>query len=293
MDPVKAYENLPFLKSASARAIRLLCEYEEPRQRFDACSIRGTIVFFGSARVLPVETAREMRDLAKMELQAASGEHRASLESTLARAEQRLKMGRYYEDARKLARKLAQWSASRAHGPGYVICSGGGPGIMEAANRGAADVKGGRSIGLGISVPTEETVNQYVSPELAFEFHYFFMRKYWFLYHAKAQVIYPGGFGTLDELMETLTLRQTGKLGKDLPMVLYGAEYWNDILDLHALVKWGTISPADLDLLHISDTVDEAFQYIVDELAVREGKLRGVPSPGATSQNLDPAKDPS
>jgi hypothetical protein len=188
------------------------------------------------------------------------------LQRNLKVANGRLKLGRFYDDTRELARRLTEWDMQRKGDRRYYVSTGGGPGIMEAANRGAADVPGGRSVGLGISLPFEEKVNQYVSPELAFEFHYFFTRKYWFLYLAKAMVLMPGGFGTMDELFETLTLRQTGKIKKPMPTVLFGADYWNDVMDIDAMLRWGTISERDLLLFHRSDTVDDAFDFLVDAI---------------------------
>ena len=223
----KAYKSLDFLNSPAARTVRILSEYEEPRQRLRAQGVRDTIVVYGSARTQPGN--------------------------------------RYYDEARELSRRLTEWSMTHEEGR-YLICTGGGPGIMEACNRGAADVPGGRSVGLGISLPFEEKVNQYVPDELSFEFHYFFMRKYWFMYLAKCAVIMPGGFGTLDELFESLTLRQTGKIKKPLPTVMYGRSFWEQVLNLQAMVDGGTISPKDLDLLHWSDTVDDAFEYITAQV---------------------------
>jgi len=169
-----------------------------------------------------------------------------------------------------MAVRLTKWSLERTGGRRYLICSGGGPGIMEASNRGAADVEGGRSVGLGISLPFEENVNDYCTPELAFQFHYFFMRKYWFAYLAKAMVILPGGFGTLDELFEILTLRQTGKIKKKLPMVLFGTEYWDSIINLEKMVEWGTIAERDLSLVHRTDSVDDAVAFLIRELEGNE-----------------------
>ena len=260
--PDKAYKNLEFLNSPPARHIRILCEYEEPRQRFIEQQVRDTIVFFGSARTRPPKEAGEALSTAQRELRAAKGDeaHRR-LEHQVKVAQRGVNMARYYAETRELARRLTEWDMARKSR--YLVCTGGGPGIMEAANRGAADVPGGKSVGLGISLPFEEKVNRFVTPELAFEFHYFFTRKYWFLYLVKAMVAMPGGFGTMDELFETLTLRQTGKIKKPLPTVLYGADYWDKIMDLQAMVEFGTIAEKDLLLFHRSDTVDDAFDYLV------------------------------
>jgi uncharacterized protein (TIGR00730 family) len=267
----KAYKNLKFLNSPAARHIRLLCEYEEPRNRFLEEGVRDTIVMFGSARVRdPVHAAAEV-DRARRALEAAtSDDERARAQAELVQADRKQRLSRYYDDTRKLAERLTRWSMARPEGRQYLVCSGGGPGIMEASNRGAADVEGGRSVGLGISLPFEEQVNEFVTPELAFQFHYFFLRKYWFAYLAKAMVILPGGFGTLDELFEILTLRQTGKIKKKLPMVLFGTSYWDGILNLEKMVEWGTIAERDLALMHRTDSVDDAFDFLVAQLEQNE-----------------------
>ncbi len=269
----KAYKNMDFLNSPEARTIRILCEYHEPRARFQHHRVRDTIVFFGSARTLPQEMAQAQMD--SVEAAHARGEVG---EEAVASARGRLALSRYYEETRELARRLTQWSVERspdATDRRYLVCTGGGPGIMEAANRGAADVLGGRSVGLGISLPFEEQVNRFVTPGLGFEFHYFFMRKYWFAYLAKAMVVFPGGFGTLDEMGELLTLRQTGKMKKPLPAVLFGSAYWDEVLDMDAMVRWGTISPADTSLMLRTDSVDEAFAYVTGELLRNETRGDG------------------
>jgi uncharacterized protein (TIGR00730 family) len=263
----KAYKDLRFLNSPAARPIRLLCEYEEPRMRFLEHKVKDTIVMFGSARIRSPESAEEAIQRAVHDLDGTTdeaGRTRASAQLVQAQKVQRL--ARYYEDTRRLAARLTEWSIARTGGRRYVVCSGGGPGIMEASNRGASEVPGGRSVGLGISLPFEEQVNQYVTPELAFQFHYFFMRKYWFAYLAKAMVIMPGGFGTFDELFEILTLRQTGKIKKRLPMVLFGTPYWDAVLHINEMMEWGTIAEKDLQLIHRTDSVDDAFEFLVAEL---------------------------
>jgi len=261
----KAYKNLEFLNSPQARTIRIVCEYEEPRVRFRQQGVDSTIVLFGSARTLPQEEAAAALEKAKADF--ASGD---CDEDDLRQAEGRMKASRYYEDARELAKQMTTWSMSREGMSDYLICTGGGPGIMEAGNRGAADVEGGRSVGLGISLPFEEDVNQYVTDELAFEFHYFFTRKLWFMYLAKAMVVFPGGFGTLDELMELLTLVQTQKITKPLPIVLFGKEYWQSVVNFQAMVDWGTISKKDLDLFLFTDDVDEAVQHLIQSITAAE-----------------------
>ena len=252
--PIKAYKNPQFLKSKVARELRILAEYIEPEARFEEFQVRDTVVFFGSARILPREDAEKQLAAAKTD----GGDVKT--------AERDLDMSRYYEDARELAFKLTEWSKNlEGDDSRFIVCSGGGPGIMEAANRGASEAAG-INAGLNISLPMEQFDNPYITRELNFEFHYFFMRKFWFLYLAKAVVIMPGGFGTLDELMEVLTLVQTEKVTNHLPVILYGSEYWNAVLNFEPMVEMGTISRQDLELFHTSDSVDEAFDYITGEL---------------------------
>ncbi|MEQ1505931.1 MAG: LOG family protein [Myxococcota bacterium] len=262
--PPKAYKNLDFLNSPAARHIRILCEYEEPRQRLMRHRVHHTIVFFGSARTRSGDEARKMLADATAALAASPGD--AVLEQGLRKAQIADRMSRYYDEARALARRMTEWSQGRTNGRKFVIASGGGPGIMEAANRGASEAPDGRSVGLGISLPFEQGVNAYATPELSFEFHYFFTRKYWFLYLCKALVIFPGGYGTLDELFETLTLVQTGKIKKKLPILLYGTDYWNKVLNLEAMAEFGTINPQDVGLVHKANTVDDAFAWLTAAL---------------------------
>jgi uncharacterized protein (TIGR00730 family) len=263
--PLKAYHNLDFLNSADARTLRILSEYLEPMYRFRRRKVKDTIVFFGSARAQePAEARRALRE-ARAALKEASRPVKA-LRLAVERAQSQVKLSRYYQDAQELARLLTEWSKS-LHGTSrrFLVCSGGGPGIMEAANRGAAEARG-RTVGLGISLPAEPTSNPYISRELAFEFHYFFMRKFWFFYPAKAMVVFPGGFGTLDEAMEILTLIQTRKSSKKIPFVFYGASFWREVIDFDALVRWGTIGPKDLDLFRFADDPREAFVFLRDRL---------------------------
>jgi len=229
--PTLAYCNEEFLKTPDARSLRILSEYLYPLWRFRKEKVKDTIVFFGSAR------AHE------------SGPN-----------------GRYYNDARELARRLTEWSNGLAAGSRrFVVTSGGGPAIMEAANRGAQDA-GGKTIGLNIGLPFEQRPNPFISPGLSFEFHYFFMRKFWFAYLAKALVVFPGGFGTLDELTEILTLVQTQKLVKKMVVLLYGSEFWKEVLNFDALLKHGMIAESDLELFQYSDSVDSAFEILRDGL---------------------------
>lgn len=262
---LKSYKNGEFLASVAARPVRILCEYEEPRHRFLEQDVRDTIVVFGSARIVPRDVAEARLEAAERNQRLGDGEPE-KLEFAVKHARKQLRLARYYEDARELSRRLTEWSIAQTSGRKYLVATGGGPGIMEAGNRGAADVPNGRSVGLGISLPFEEQSNKYITPELNFEFHYFFMRKYWFIYLAKALVVFPGGFGTLDEFSEVLTLRQTGKVRKAVPIVLFGTEYWSDIINFEKMAEWGTIKPEDMKLFHRTDSVDDAFEYLVNAL---------------------------
>jgi len=259
----KAYKNNEFLNSKNARPLRIQAEYFEPFYRFRKYNIKATVVFFGSARILPKDIALEKLESAKLLFDKHASEIN---KSKLQQAENDLKMAQYYEDAAELSKRLTEWTLDeKSKKQKYYVCSGGGPGIMEAANKGAV-LAGGRSIGLNVSLPMEQYPNPYITDELSFEFHYFFMRKYWFVYFAKAIVIFPGGFGTLDELMEALTLIQTKKVNKKMPIIIFGKEYWTDVINLDALVKWGTISEEDLGLFNFVDTVEEAMDILQTRL---------------------------
>src|ERR1700674_2061386 len=247
--PVQAYRNPGFLNSKDARELRILAEDLEPKSRFHHHKVDDTIVFMGSARIKSRETAEEMLRKAK------AGKDRE-------RAQMALKMSAYYEAARELASRLTKWSKELDREERrFVVCTGGGPGIMEAANRGAAEA-GGPSVGLSIQLPHEQTSNRYISPDLSFMFHYFFMRKLWFAQLAKALIVFPGGFGTMDELWEMLTLLQTGKLAKQNIILIYGRKYWDEVLNWKAMVRWGTINEDEYKMLQFADTVDEAFDHI-------------------------------
>ena len=256
-----AYQNEPFLNSPDGRILRILSEYVEPLARFRREQIQDTVVFFGSARFKNLRTAESALSGLK-----TSGEAGGEEQSGLKRAQAAVDMARYYEDARRMAYLLTEWSSTiPAKRRRFVVTTGGGPGIMEAANLGAHEA-GGKSIGLNINLPFEQYPNPYVTPSLNFEFHYFFMRKFWFAYLAKALVIFPGGFGTLDELFEILTLAQTEKLAKKILVVIYGREYWDKILNLQHMADAGTISQDDLDLCKIVDSPEEGFEYLREGL---------------------------
>jgi uncharacterized protein (TIGR00730 family) len=250
----EAYRDEAFLNSRAARSLRILSEYIEPQSRFEHFQIEDTIVFMGSARLLSREQAEQALQVAQQRGDDVS------------QAEKGLEMSAYYEAARELAYQLTTWSKQLpAEAQRFVVCTGGGPGIMEAANRGASEAQG-LNVGLTISIPIEEFDNRYVTRELSFHFHYFFMRKFWFAYLAKAVVVFPGGFGTLDELFELLTLRQTQKMRKHLPIVLYGSAYWQEVINFDALIRHGMINPDDVQIFHVTDSVDDAFTYLTDYL---------------------------
>jgi uncharacterized protein (TIGR00730 family) len=263
--PLKAYKNLEFLNSPEARQIRILCELEETERRFRAENVEDTIVMFGSARTLPLKEAQSAHDAVEARLAKTKHPTPADLEA-LRQAKARLKNAPYYEQAAQLSEELTRWSMSLPDKKRrFLVCSGGGPGIMEAANRGARRI-GGASVGLGISLPFEQSLNKYITKDLQFEFHYFFIRKYWFIYLAKALVVFPGGFGTMDELFETLTLIQTRKVQKRMPIVLYGAHFWKEVINFEAFLDYGVISKTDLDLFRVIDTVEEARDWIIQVL---------------------------
>ena len=283
-----AYENDLFLNSPDGRILRILAEYSEPLARFRRERIQDTVVFFGSARFRALDEAN--RELELLEntgsSQAAPEEEQparqgdieqgTSSELRLHRAEAAVEMAHYYEDARRLAFLLTRWAKDlKSRRNRFVVTSGGGPGIMEAANRGAWEA-GGKTVGLNIRLPFEQMPNRYITPALNFEFHYFFMRKYWFAYLAKGLVVFPGGFGTLDELFEILTLSQTQKLAKKITVLLYGSKYWQEVINLDVLVEKGAISPRDRELFQIADTTDQAFEMLRDGLTKNHLEREGM-----------------
>src|SRR5262249_50904600 len=248
-----AYKNERFLESEDARPIRILAEYLEPLHHFRHEEVHDTIVFFGSARLGPDGA-----------------------------------LGRYYDDARTLARLVTEWSKNLAHPRHrFVVCSGGGPGIMEAANRGASDARG-MTVGLNIGLPHEQEPNPYITRSLNFQFHYFFMRKFWFASLARALVVFPGGFGTLDELFEMLTLVQTGKLKRPVAIILYGTAFWKEIINFDALVRHGTIAASDLNLFHWADETNAALKILIDCLT---RDCLGVPEEAAETPAIAPSQD--
>jgi uncharacterized protein (TIGR00730 family) len=256
-----AYQNERFLNSPDGRILRILSEYVEPLARFRREQIQDTVVFLGSARIKKQRQAESALAGWKSGPEATPEQ-----EKGLKRAQTAVDMARYYEDARRMAYLLTEWSIKiPAKRRRFVVTTGGGPGIMEAANLGAQEA-GGKTVGLNINLPLEQFPNSYVTPSLNFEFHYFFMRKFWFAYLAKALVIFPGGFGTLDELFEILTLAQTEKLAKKILVVIYGRQYWDKVLNLQHMADTGTISPADLDLFRIVDSPEEGFEYLREGL---------------------------
>jgi hypothetical protein len=260
-----AYQNPDFLKSGAGRPVRIISEYLEPLRRFRDQKIQDTVVFFGSARVDSRERAEsDLRSLGARRPSATDEGH----EAHVLRSRKAVEWARYYEDARELARLLTSWSLTLPYeNHRFVVTSGGGPGIMEAANRGAREA-GGKTIGMNIRLPFEQGANPYITEGLHFEFHYFFMRKFWFAYLAKALVVFPGGFGTCDELFEILTLMQTEKLSEKIGVVLYGREYWDEVIDFKPFVDWGAIAPQDLSLLRHAETPGEAFELLRDHLVV-------------------------
>jgi uncharacterized protein (TIGR00730 family) len=255
---LKPFEDVDFLNSPDARILRILSEFIQPQSRFRRLKIMDTIVFFGSARLLSRPDAIK----AYNKFKTINPKKTSKLAEELRRAQYLVQMSKYYEDAVELSKRLTEWSMGlKTQANRFIICTGGGPGIMEAANKGAK-LAGGYSIGLNITIPFEQFVNKYVTPDLSFEFHYFFMRKFWFAYLAKALIVFPGGYGTMDEFFELITLLQTGKIKKSLLLVVYDKKYWSDIINFKGLVERGVISSSDLNLFSFCNTVDQAFNVI-------------------------------
>ena len=275
--PKKAYENLEFLDSPDGRTVRMLTEYLHPRSKFRKHKIMDTIVFFGSARLKSKRDAmKEYNEIKNKNPKSTQG-----FAGKLREAQLMVNMAQYYQDAVELSRRITEWSMNlETSANRFIVCTGGGPGIMEAANKGAKKA-GGYSVGLNISIPYEEFVNKYVTPELSFEFHYFFMRKFWFAYLSKAFVIFPGGFGTMDEMFEMLTLVQTDKIRKKLALIIYDEKYWKSIINFDALVQKGVISASDLKLFTFCNSLDDAYDAIIKHLKkyYRKGKEPAVIEP--------------
>ena len=258
-----AYEDKKFMESLGARPLRILAEYLDPLGRLRRAKVGDTIVMFGSARIQSRERASGRLEQIERN---SRGRHNKEWRAKIGAARSDVQMSRYYEEARELSRRITEWAMTLGEDPRrFVICSGGGPGIMEAANRGAAEA-GGHSIGLSIQLPHEQLPNPYISEELNFCFHYFFMRKVWFAQMAKALIVFPGGFGTMDELWEMLTLMQTGKLSSRHLILIYGRKYWDRVLNWRHMVRTGTISEREYELLQFADTVDEAFERVRTEM---------------------------
>jgi len=255
--PLKAYENSEFLNSSDARIIRMLSEFIEPQTKFRKHKIIDTIVFFGSARL-----KSKKESLAEYNKFKVMNPKTPTFAENLRFAQRQVEMSKYYEDAVELSRRLTDWSMNLGtHANRFIICTGGGPGIMEAANKGAK-LAGGLSVGLNISIPFEQFVNKYVTRDLSFVFHYFFMRKFWFAYLAKCLVVFPGGFGTMDEMFEILTLLQTGKIKKKMLLIVYDERFWKKIINLDGLIEHGVINKEDIANLSFCNSVDQAFSLI-------------------------------
>jgi len=267
--PPKSYKNSEFLNSGDARLIRIMCELEEPKQRLDAKGVQHIVMFFGSARAKPKDEYEKSVAEAEAKARAAPEDDAARL--TLERLRKQAFLVDQYQVTCDLAGMLTKWSQKRLDQglPSYTVGTGGGPGMMRAANEGAWRA-GGKSAGFGISLPFEDRLNNFVTPDLGFEFHYFFTRKFWMAYQCMGLVVAPGGLGTCDELFELLTLRQTGKIKRSLPIVLIGKKFWNDCINWSAFVEYGMISDTDTQQLHFCDTADEAFKVLVEGIETME-----------------------
>ena len=267
----KSYENSDFIASPDGRTIRMLSEYLYPTKVFRENGVAGTIVFFGSARTLSGKEFEQLKKELSTRLATAKDEEKALIEAEIALLEKKRPMIKYYDDAVEMAERFSKWSLNREKDKQYFIMTGGGPGFMEAANKGAYNV-GAPSIGMNISLPFEQYPNQFLSPELNFEFHYFFMRKYWFIDTAKAVVVMPGGAGTLDELMDIITLLQTTKVERKIPIVLYNEEFWKNVINFNYLIEQGMMKKEDLSLFIYADTPDETFNYITKKIVEAENE---------------------
>ncbi len=257
----KAYENQEFLNSSEARILRILAEFLEPQAKFKKHKILDTIVFFGSARLLSKKDA-----VAKYNKFKTTSPATPNFAENLRKAQQLVTMSKYYEDAVQLSKMLTEWSMNLPiNSNRFIICTGGGPGIMEAANKGAK-LAGGYSIGLNISIPFEQFVNKFVTPDLRFEFHYFFMRKFWFAYLAKCLIVFPGGFGTMDEFFEILTLVQTEKIKKKMLLIVYDEKYWKSIINFDSLISHGVINSSDMNYFKFCSSVDEVYKMVTKHL---------------------------
>jgi hypothetical protein len=264
--PQVAYRNRRFLESPDARALRIISEYIDPLARLRRAGAQHTVVFFGSARIYSREVA--LQNLRELERRRKEGRS-AALQADLQRARKGVRMSRYYEEARELSRMITAWSMKLNRSPRFLmVCSGGGPGIMEAANRGASEA-GGKSIGLNIQLPSEQRPNPYISPEFSMLFHYFFMRKLWFAQPAQALIVFPGGFGTMDEMWEFLTLVQTGKMGHGVTILLYGSKFWKHTINFRCMLEAGTIDRGEMKLIRFVDSPQQAFEILKDELGQR------------------------
>ena len=259
----KAYDNDEFMNSSDARALRILAEYMYPERQFKDHSINNTIIFFGSARIRSEKEFHHEYESLKAHLERCSDDQKPAVHEKLRILDKQRELTEYYLEARDLAKMLTEWSLQFPKPKRFIICTGGGPGIMEAGNRGAMEAEG-ESIGLNISLPFEQMPNPYISPDLNFEFHYFFLRKYWFAFMAKALVIFPGGFGTLDELMEILTLVQTKKINKKMPILIYGEKFWKKVINFEYLAETGMISAEDLDTITYVNSPKEAFDVLTN-----------------------------
>ena len=262
--PELSYHNYKFLESNDARSLRILAEYLEPQARMRREGVKNTVVFFGSARILPRDVA--LRKLSDLTRKSRNGANR-STPAVISAARRAVQMSRYYEEAREVARLLTAWSISLKHGPNFLlVCSGGGPGIMEAANRGAAEA-GGKSLGLNITLPMEQMPNPYITPELSLQFKYFFMRKLWFAQPAQALIVFPGGFGTMDEMWEFLTLLQTNKMRNRASIIFYGKKYWKRVINFEAMIQSGTVARTDMKLISYANTPAQAIKILKADLS--------------------------